>query len=54
MSSELVSGPEDAPRYLAVAELGGQRMSARAVGTQVAIEQRVATQLLNSVFSGDY
>jgi len=54
--TERVGGTEGAGIFRCTAELGGQRLSATSAagGDEGALEQRVATQLLDSVFAEYY
>ena len=54
VTCERAGGPDHAPIFVAVAELGGQRISAQGAGSKAQLEKRVAAQLLESVFSSDY
>ena len=54
LTSERAGGSDHEPVFLAVAELGGQRMSTKAAGSKLSVEQRAARLLLNSVFAVDY
>mmetsp|Transcript_32074 Transcript_32074/g.102627 ORF Transcript_32074/g.102627 Transcript_32074/m.102627 type:complete len:124 (-) Transcript_32074:122-493(-) len=48
------ASPDHAPVFVAVAELGGQRISIRAAGRKVDVEKRAAAQILKSVFASEY
>ena len=48
------ASPDHEPVFVAVAELGGQRISIRAAGRKVDVEKRAAAQILKSVFASEY